>query len=463
MSKKTFCILPWIHVSAGTDGSMRVCCSANGGYADSKNDLTYSDKVGAIKTDDGKISNLNTGNFVESFNNSYMKNIRRQMMAGEKPLSCQSCYKIEEVTKLSKRIIDNRFWEQKLNFEEYLSQTSSDGSVKETKILYFDLRFGNKCQLGCIMCSPHESTGWIKDWKNIYDKITIPSLKRNMEWNNKGKIDGSNYNWYKKNTRFWKDFYDQIPNTKKIFFAGGEPLIIDEHYRVLENLVDLGHSKNLEIRYNSNGVEWRDDLFDLWKEFKKIDFHYSVDDIFQRNEYIRYPSKWKRTEEVFHILDQQTSDNVEVTIACVVQLLNVYYIPDYIKWKLEKRFSKINSYPKSMGGINIFLTNHPPHLNVKVLPKWFKQKCREKYESFYIWWEQNWKIGIPENTLSYDEWRNHPAGIKKLQGIISFMDSEDWSHRLPETKEFIELCDQSRGTNFYSTFPEMSDIFKSRL
>ena len=60
------------------------------------------------------------------------------------------------------------------------------------------------------------------------------------------------------------------------------------------------------------------------------------------NEYIRYPSIWERTKEVFHILDKETSDNVEVTVACAVQALNIHYIPDFIKWKMEEKFNKIN-------------------------------------------------------------------------------------------------------------------------
>jgi hypothetical protein len=44
--------------------------------------------------------------------------------------------------------------------------------------------------------------------------------------------------------------------------------------------------------------------------------------------------------------------------------------------------------------------------------------------------------------------------------MVRFAKSEDWSMRLPETKEYLELLDQQRGTDFYKTFPEMKDIFR---
>jgi len=339
--------------------------------------------------------------------------------------------------------------------------TAEDGSVPP-QLSYIDLRFGTKCQLACVMCSPHDSSGWIKDYKAIFPAVKNESLKETMQWENKGSYNGSSYNWHKQNPTFWKQFYDQIPNMQQIYFAGGESLIIDEHYKILEECIRQGYAKNLELRYNSNGVEWRDDLFDLWKEFKLVRFHYSVDSIHKMNDYIRYPSNWKRTEEVFHILDKETSDNVEVTVACAVQALNIYYIPDFIKWKLEQNFNKINMWPFGAGGINYHFVYHPPHLNVKVLPKWFKQECRRKYEEFIPWWESNWELGIPKlhhGKVDYDTWRNASYGIKRLEGMLQFMESEDWSVRLPEMKEFLELCDHQRNLRWDEIFPEMKNIF----
>ena len=180
------------------------------------------------------------------------------------------------------------------------------------------------------------------------------------------------------------------------------------------------------------------------------------------NDYIRYPSKWKRQEEVFHILDNETSNNVEITVACAVQALNIYYIPDFIKWKLEQGFKKINMWPFGAGGVNYHFVYHPPHLNVKVLPEWFKAEVRKKYEEFYPWWEANGELGVPswhKGKVTKAMFDAAPYGIKRLKGMLQFMESEDWSRRLPEMQEFLERCDKQRGISFAETFPEMKDIF----
>jgi len=460
---KTFCILPWVHLSTRPDGSMRVCCTANASSVGPTNDREHGGMVGVLKTDEGKPSNLNVSDFLTSWNSTYMKNVRKQMLNGEKPPSCLKCYKEEAAGHNSKRMWETDYWSKRVDVASLIADTNEDGSVPPN-LAYIDLRFGTKCQLACIMCSPHDSSGWIKDWQKMYPNLTNVSLKETMQWENKGSTNGSSYNWHKQNPVFWQQFYDQIPNMQQLYFAGGESLIIEEHYEILEEVIRRGHAKDLELRYNSNGVEWREDLFDLWKHFKLVRFHYSVDSINEMNAYIRYPSKWSRTKEVFHILDKQTSNNVEVTVACAVQALNVYYLPDFLKWKLEEGFQKTNMWPFGAGGINYHFVYHPPHLNVKVLPKWFKAECRRKYEDFYPWWEANWEKGVPswhKGKVDYETWKKNSYGIDRLEGMLKFMESEDWSNRLPEMKEYIETMDKIRGTSFYETFPEMKDIFKN--
>lgn len=458
---KTWCILPWIHLSTRPDGQMRVCCTANASSVGPTNDKMYGGNVGILKDEEGKPNNLNVADFETSWNSSYMKNVRKQMLNGEKPPSCLKCYKEEESGHRSKRQWETEYWSRRVDINELLDNTNEDGSTAP-KLRYIDLRFGTKCQLACIMCSPHDSSGWIKDWQQIFPTIENKNVKEIWSWENKGSINGSSYNWHKNNPVFWTQFYQQIPHMKQLYFAGGESLIIDEHYKILEECIAQGFAKDMEIRYNSNGVEWRDDLFDLWKHFKLVRFHYSVDDIHQRNEYIRYPSKWSRTEEVFHILDKQTSDNVEVTIACAINALNVYYLPDFIKWKLQQGFKKINMYPLGAGGVNFHFVYWPAFLNVKVLPGWFKDKIETKINEFIPWWEENCHLGMYENKIvTKEKWLEDQYGIKRLLGLVKFMKSEDWSIRLPEMKEYLEKIDSHRGTSFYETFPEMKDIFNA--
>jgi hypothetical protein len=120
-------------------------------------------------------------------------------------------------------------------------------------------------------------------------------------------------------------------------------------------------------------------------------------------------------------------------------------------------------WPFGAGGVNYHFVYHPPHLNVKILPAWFKDEIEAKYEEFIPWWKANWQKGVPawhKGKVTEEMWLNADYGIDRLRGMVRFAKSEDWSVRLPEMKEYLELLDKQRGTNFYETFPEMKDIFK---
>ena len=184
---------------------------------------------------------------------------------------------------------------------------------------------------------------------------------------------------------------------------------------MLEECIKQGYAKNIELRYNSNAVEWRDDLFDLWNEFKRVRFHYSLDAHGEQNNYIRYPSEWNHQVEQMWKLDQ-TSDKIELTSATTIMALNVAYIPEFVKWKTMEGFNKWNKWPLGAGGINLHFAYWPPQLNVKVLPKEIKKQITEKYENeFYPWIEDNWQsfTGVREAGIDKETFMSANYGIKR--------------------------------------------------
>lgn len=445
---ETFCVLPWIHLSTRPNGHMRVCCTANASSAGSTNDKQWGGEVGILKNDGGAPANLNHTDLLTGWNNEYMKSIRRGMLRGDVPPSCSKCFKEEAAGHRSKRNWETDYWSKRIDVPQLLQETAADGSVPP-KLYYLDLRLGTKCNLRCIMCSPHDSSQWVSDWNQLHPQIENPSLRETMEWPNKGKVNGASYDWHQNNEPFWKQIYEQIPHMRQLYFAGGESTIIEAHYQLLEECIRRGEAHHIELRYNSNGVELPERLFQLWEKFQRVRFHISIDSVGGMNEYIRFPSRWGHIEQQMHRLDA-TDDRVEVTIACAVQVLNILYLPDLIRWKLAQGFRKINAWPMGAGLVNFHFVYHPAHLNVKVLPPQLKRLVNQKYEEFYRWLEKHHR--------NDSVFLNSDYGIKRLKGIASFMDSEDWSARLPELREYIRLMDKIRGTKFAEVFPELAEL-----
>ena len=275
--------------------------------------------------------------------------------------------------------------------------------------------------------------------KRKYPKYKTIELQQDQEWDST-----FDYTWYQKGS-FLNSVQSQATLIKELYFAGGEPLLIPEHYKILEFMVESGAAKDCVLRYNSNGLELPEKLFELWNHFKQVKFNFSVDAVGERNEYIRYPSKWADVVANLQRLDD-TPDNIVVNIACAVQLLNVLYIPELVHWKKHMNFKKINLPPSGAGLIGTHLVYLPSYLNVRVLPKHLKDKVSETVDYFC------------HRNMRDQEFVNNPYGLKRWHGLVTYMNSEDWSHKIPMLLDYLETTDQTRGTNFRTIFPELENI-----
>jgi hypothetical protein len=433
MSKsKTFCPLPWIHLATRPNGDVRVCCTANASGAG-----VVDDKEAGLVKQDGVNMNLREHTVEEVWNSEHMRNTRLQMLNDIVPASCRKCFEEESKGIKSKRYWETEVWKERLDIDSIVAQTDENGYLP-VDIPYFDLRLGNMCNLKCIMCSPHDSSSWIKDWKLQYPKYELIDLKQDQGWD-----PSFDYAWYKKSS-FLDSVKGQAQNIKELYFAGGEPLMIPEHYSILEFMVAEGYAKNCVLRYNSNGTDISNKLLNLWTHFKEVKFNFSIDAVGEKNDYIRYPSNWDNLVSNMHKLDN-TGDNVTVNMACAVQLLNVGSLVELAEWKLDQNFKKINRAPYGAGVIGLHLVYLPSYLNVRVLPKDVKQQVSESISTF-------------ANTYNTHEFKTNKYGRERWLGLVDYMNSEDWSHKLPAAIQYLDICDKTRNLNFRNTFEELRNI-----
>jgi pyruvate-formate lyase-activating enzyme len=442
---KTFCILPWIHFATRPNGDMRLCCSANASGAGEDH------TVGLVKNERGVPANFGRETPMSAWNNEYMRDVRLTMLEGKIPASCSKCIAEESRGVASKRIWETGSWmEEGIDVEELIAQTAEDGTVPE-KLVYLDLRLGHTCNLKCVMCSPHDSSQWVGEHKKIYPLFQAKELKEQMAWDRK---DFNNF-WHE-NPDFWKEMYAQIPNLKQVYFAGGEPLMIREHKWFLEEIIRQGYADKILIRYNTNGLLVDDEIIELWKQFKKVKVGFSIDAVGDRNYYIRYPSDWDTIVRNLHKLDN-TPDNIQVSIATAIQILNIKHLAEFAKWKITQNFKKVN-LENTVGGIqagggifNMHLLYIPTFLSIRLLPKADKEEVRKSFGELANWLHTNYR----QDT---DFWKKNPYGWKRWLAVLDFMDAEDHTAQLPAFREYITTLEKSRGTDFKSTFPELSHL-----
>lgn len=446
---KTWCPLPWISQSVRNNGDVRVCCHAKG----SKNQ-------GMLKKDNGAIYNVAKDHLSDAINSPTLRKMRLKMLKGDRPEECIRCQKEESNGIESRRIYETANWEDFFSFEKAVQVTDEKGYVNPVKnpVVYYDLRFGNRCNLKCRMCGPTDSDSWYSDYVKAWGQEGFTDshgfVKLIQKDNGLYQTKNKDYDWID-SSYFWKQIKDNAQHVKQIYTVGGEPLLIDKHYELLSMIIKNGQSKNVVIEYNSNLTFLPDRALELWKYFKRIHVGVSIDGPGIINDYIRYPSRFEKLEKNLDRLDKSSS-NVKGWIATTVQAYNIFYLTDLIHWKLKKHFKNINS----VEGHNPVLTLHPLHnpefLNVKALPKTYKNQVKEKFDSFLL----SLKDIVGEEGYSEKESiKIQLAAEKLLNSYADYMDSEDWSHLMPKFIKFTKSLDHLRKQKLKDVMPELYQSF----
>ena len=205
-TSKAFCMMPWIHFYVSPRGRVMPCCTAR---------------------DQGRPSfgDINRQSFDEIWNGENIRRFRLKMLRDEPDEGCSGCYEMERHGGLSTRKAINKLYEDKL---EWARGTDGDGFSSEARPIYWDIRFSNRCNLRCRICSHFSSSAWHKD------AVELGQIGRNEPIVVNGVEDAD---------RLLQQLDRFVPQVDQIYFAGGEPLFMDEHYRLLDLL-----QKHREVR-----------------------------------------------------------------------------------------------------------------------------------------------------------------------------------------------------------------------
>lgn len=435
-SADIFCPLPWISYAVRNDGKVRVCCHANQGkengilYRD-RNVITYRDEIDTSRNCDK------------------LKSIRLSFLNNKWHPECIRCQKEYEIGLRSRNVYESDVWKEYITKEQAKEQTSKDGSIKTKKIplRYFDLRFGNLCNLKCRMCGSSDSNAWYTEQYEVLNNHYINGKEYELiQEDDQIKIKDDPFSWYDEDS-FWEELESQIPTMTFCYMVGGEPLLIKKHYDFLNKCISSGRSKEITIEYNTNLTFLPSHAFPLWKKFKKIRFGVSLDGVGRVNDYIRHPSKFQKIEDNLSIIDK-LDDNVDLWLSCTVMIYNMIHLPDYIKWKIDKSFNKMKPHNKRM-----ILTSHPLHtphfLNIKMFPEKSKRIIENIFEE---------KIETFKN-LNYDELVKNK--FEKILGdYIKYMNQEDYSHEIPRFFEYNDRIDKHRNQKLDDYIPGLRELLE---
>lgn len=374
------------------------------------------------------------------WNSEVMQRIRRQVLIGERPSECEPCFSLEDqgVESLRQRHIAGKIPEARINlYPDALTKMQHDFTMP-FEIPTMELKLNNLCNLACRMCHPMDSTSWT-DWgevKEFYkaENNIMYAIVEEHGLERKPFLDK-----FQDNPEWWASLEKNLPHFRRVEFAGGEPLMDPQHYRILDMLAPYGHQ--IEIKYATNlsmlGKSNRT-IWDYWPKFKSVAVNVSIDGIDKSYEYIRGNASW--AELVNNIKQIQTIPNISRIVGAVtVQVSNILEL------------DKICEYFLNDLGI-VFHTHrveYPKILSAQVLPRDLITLAIYKLEEC--------KLRVPTFKLvkEYPQLLEYTLG--QLQDNINYLQARDQSNKWDDCVEFNHRLDRSRNT---WKFEEVTPDFK---
>lgn len=277
---ETFCMAPWSHTYVSPQGERRLCCA-------SREKSSWIKQYIDVENDDKNTEFVPT-KLDDHWNSEYMKGIRKSLMAGEEIEQCQVCnHKLLNIHTY-RGYFNHQLFPDKI--EEAFEKTRDDGYT-DMKPISYDYRISNLCNFKCRMCGDQLSSSWeaerrqMKNWTPEGDPWMTPENRTKLQ----------NFTREVLEKELWAAVHEE--RIEEIYWVGGEPLMFQIHWDIMEHLVKTGQSKNVVVRYNTNlsRVSWKGiNLYDLLKHFKHVNISASIDGTGPIVEYVRHGIKWDK-------------------------------------------------------------------------------------------------------------------------------------------------------------------------
>jgi hypothetical protein len=320
------CMAPWTHTYLSPQTERRLCCASR---EPAQNFEQYID----TSSGSGEYKPLT---LEEHWNSEHVRRVRREMMQGDIPDECQVCnHKL-----LNTDVYRSYFWHLTQHHYDKIWETTDETGYTTMKPVSWDYRISNLCNFKCRMCGDMLSSSWESEQRK-HDMINWDNPKNNwMKPEVKKQIQAF------QTETVAQELYDAVEENRveEIYWVGGEPLMFEEHWRVMQRIVELDQGHRVYARYNTNlsrttykGV----DLYrDILAHLRDWQICASIDGTGATGEYIRTGLKWNewlqnyKDAQAIQTNDRQMRLDFTLTLPGLFELENMFWLSKELNTQL---------------------------------------------------------------------------------------------------------------------------------
>jgi MoaA/NifB/PqqE/SkfB family radical SAM enzyme len=391
---KTFCIYPWIHLHAYPTGEAYPCCHAEMGV--------------------GQVGNCRNNTLKQIWTDAPMQQLRQDMLTETPNATCGRCYEQEA----------NGFFSGRKSANKHHGHHVKKLEQNPFEMTYWDIRFSNLCNLKCRSCGHIFSSQWYQDQAKLAGSDW---KEQNSVLNYAGRTE----------LDMWEQLEPHLDYVEQIYFAGGEPLLMEEHYRILEELV---RRKRFDVRliYNTNFTHTElkgRSVFEYWQQFDSVAVGASLDDSGARGEYIRKGTDWAVVEQNRRNM-LEICPEVDFYISPTLSILNARYLPEFHRDWVEKGLIQ----PQDL---NVNILQDPLYYRIDIAPAEYKEELNTKYLNHIAWLRDQDSLG---------------RATQGFESAITFMMATDNTHLIDTFWRKTHELDDIRKESWSTVIPELAAL-----
>jgi MoaA/NifB/PqqE/SkfB family radical SAM enzyme len=428
MLKDSFCSSPWFHIRLSYDGSFKVC---------------------RWSTEYKTQYNIKNTSISEFYNIDEMRLLRTQLLNGEKPNGCATCYYEESFGKLNGRqrqllksavTVDN--FDLKLraspHYNMFKYSLDNDGLSNYMPVdLQIDL--GHICNSACVMCSPNQSTRLEKDYVKL-NQIDSELFEKPMPYKS----------WTADPVTLDK-FVNELSELpiKYIHFLGGETLYDPAFYTICDKMIAQGIAKDIIVGTTTNATIYNEKIEQYAREFKEFHLGISIETVTPLNDYIRWPSK---IDGVLNIIQQfkqlHDTTNLFISLRITPNIFTISHIDTLVKYMLDN-----NLIAESCN-----ILYKPSMLRVELMPVNIRNDIITKIEAIVNDYQlvKNNVINVRDRNISREAIGD--IIIDYLMFLKQFEIPVDADKQRYDLVRFIKAFEKLRGNKITDYVPEYTEF-----
>lgn len=452
----SFCILPHMHIQYKPSGQAKLCCrydtvKENKDHDENVRVKKYSNDLSELFLERNRFHNIQISSIEESFYSNYWNKSRELSTSNESISGCHKCYKEElgnNQAPMSMRLGSNILYNYGYLHKNLRFQTPT--------LEFLELGFGNYCNLACLSCNSSLSTTWHNDEIKL-NELANEKTKRTI--------------FPKLENLTFKPDKNTLSTLKIIKFTGGEPMINPEFIKFINYICEEGKPEQIELEiYTNCSYIPAEKLISNLSRFKEVHLNLSIDAYGQKNDYIRFGSKWEisNKQSVLKSLDfwldrSLKHKNIKLIMSTTLSVLNAFDLPELLEWWLDYYyksgndmfFESTNSMIESRKGFfKIQVAFDPEYIAVDILPKNY-------YDELVIWMESYKEKFL----IKYPDLPQIPdcviISFRKLESLINRCKGN--KNKVEQLQHYLQSMDQIRGNNFKESLPLLSNKIKTFL